>query len=107
MLCIDISERQDFSKLPIKHPQIFWSLMAQSKLFDIERLIKFRRDMHHNPELAFKEVDTSNNIVEYLKSVGVKASDVRRIAKTALVIDIKGQAPPVPLFFLLHLTIIT
>lgn len=69
--------------------------MAESKLFDLERLIKFRKHMHKYPELAYEEVETSKNIIEYLKTLGIEDSQIRRVAKTGIIVDIKGKAPPV------------
>ena len=74
--------------------------MAESKLFDLERLIKFRRHLHKYPELAYEEVETSKNIIEYLKTLGIEDSQIRRVAKTGIIVDIKGKAPPV--FILPH-----
>lgn len=69
--------------------------MVEKRLYDLERLTKFRRNMHQNPELAFEEVKTSNSIIEYLLSIGVEKSQIRRAAKTGIIVDINGKAPPV------------
>lgn len=51
--------------------------------------------MHQNPEIAFEEVETSKNIRNYLKELGVEDSQFRVVAKTGLIVDIRGKAPPV------------
>mmetsp|Transcript_30308 Transcript_30308/g.34971 ORF Transcript_30308/g.34971 Transcript_30308/m.34971 type:complete len:400 (+) Transcript_30308:14-1213(+) len=68
--------------------------MVEKKLFDLDKLIEFRRHVHQYPELAFEEFNTSAKIVEYLKSIGIVDSQIRRIAKTGLTVDIKGKAEP-------------
>ena len=67
----------------------------ERSLFDIERLIAFRRKVHSHPELAFEEVETSKLIIEYLKTLGVKDTQIRRMAKTGIVVDLQGQGPKV------------
>ncbi len=69
--------------------------MAEKKLYDLERLTKFRRNIHKYPELAFEEVKTSSSIIEYLLSIGIEKSQIRRSAKTGIIVDIDGKAPPV------------
>lgn len=69
--------------------------MVERKLYNLEKLTEFRRELHKNPELAFEEVVTSAKIIEYLKGLGVVDSQIRRIAKTGITVDIKGKAPPV------------
>mmetsp|Transcript_51763 Transcript_51763/g.59464 ORF Transcript_51763/g.59464 Transcript_51763/m.59464 type:complete len:399 (-) Transcript_51763:23-1219(-) len=68
--------------------------MVEKKLFDLAKLIKFRKHMHNNPELAFEEVNTSKNIISYLKDLGIEDSQIRVVAKTGLVVDIKGKGAP-------------
>ncbi len=41
-----------------------------------DELIKFRRDLHENPELSFKEFRTTEKIKEKLMSLGVKIIDM-------------------------------
>lgn len=69
--------------------------MEKKNLFDLDRLISFRRDIHQHPEAGFEEVRTSQKIIDYLLSIGVEKSNITRIAKTGLLVDIKGKAPPV------------
>ena len=69
--------------------------MVERALFDVERLTAFRRKVHSHPELAFQEVETSKLIIEYLKTLGIKDTQIRRMAKTGIVVDISGKAPEV------------
>jgi metal-dependent amidase/aminoacylase/carboxypeptidase family protein len=69
--------------------------MVEGKLFDIDKLIKLRRTIHQNPELAFEEVNTSAAIIKYLKELGIQDSQIRRVAKTGILVDIYGKALPV------------
>ncbi len=69
--------------------------MAERALFDIERLTAFRRKVHSHPELAFEELETSKMIIEYLKTLGVNETQIRRMAKTGIVVDLQGKAPKV------------
>ena len=69
--------------------------MVERKLFDLDKLIKLRRYIHQNPEIAFEEVNTSQTIINYLKSIGIEDSQIRRVAKTGILVDIYGKAPPV------------
>ncbi len=56
----------------------------ENQYYNLEKLIKFRRDLHEyllffvekttfirNPESSFKEYSTSNKCHEYLKSINV------------------------------------
>ncbi|MFA9453329.1 MAG: M20 family metallopeptidase, partial [Candidatus Aminicenantaceae bacterium] len=57
-----------------------------------EDLIKWRRDFHRNPEVAFQEVGTSRVIKEFLEGLGLP---VKSLAGTGLRADLKGgQAGP-------------
>ena len=73
--------------------------MMERKLFDLEKLTKLRRYIHQNPELAFEEVGTSEAIIRYLKKLGIQDSQIRRVAKTGIIVDIHGKAPPVTHLF--------
>jgi metal-dependent amidase/aminoacylase/carboxypeptidase family protein len=44
--------------------------------------------MHQYPETGFKEFRTQTAIIEYLKSIGIKASQMQKIAGTGLVVDL-------------------
>ncbi len=41
-----------------------------------KELIKFRRDLHENPELSFKEIRTTKKIKDKLMSLGIKIIDI-------------------------------
>lgn len=64
-------------------------------LFDLDKLIQFRKEVHENPELSFQEVETSRKIIKYLNSLGISDERIKRIAKTGIIVDIHGEAPPV------------
>jgi hippurate hydrolase len=63
----------------------------------LERLIAFRRELHQNPEISMKEVETKKRIIGILKEFGVQDEWILPeypSVKTALVVDIKGQGEP-------------
>ncbi|MGM0446445.1 MAG: M20 metallopeptidase family protein [Bacillota bacterium] len=63
--------------------------LINKKADQIEKeLIKWRRDIHKNPELGFKEYDTSDYIVEKLEDFGV---EYKRICDTGVVGLIQGK----------------
>ena len=62
--------------------------------FDLEELKKFRRWMHQNAELSFEEFNTKNKILEFLKNSGIDSSQIRELAKTGLIVTLKGKAEP-------------
>ncbi|EAR99577.2 amidohydrolase (macronuclear) [Tetrahymena thermophila SB210] len=70
-----------------------YKMSSQNSKFDINKLIKFRRNMHLNPETGFKEFQTQQNIKEYLLSIGIQENQIKVCAQTGLVVDIRGQAP--------------
>lgn len=53
-------------------------------------LVKIRRTIHANPELAFEEVETSRLVVETLEGIGLIP---RRIARTGVITTIEGRLP--------------
>ena len=55
---------------------------------NIEKLIKWRRQLHSFPELAFNEIETSNFIAEKLESFGIKT--YRGLGKTGIVGVLQG-----------------
>jgi len=67
--------------------------MMQNKLFDLQRLISFRREIHQFPEIAFEEFKTAERIIKYLNDLGIDQKSIRRIAKTGIVVDVKGKGP--------------
>lgn len=54
-------------------------------------IIEWRRHLHANPELSFKEKKTSAFIEKKLKSFG--SFDIRRLTPTSVVADLAGKAP--------------
>ena len=54
-------------------------------------LLKFRRDIHANPELKFEEVRTSDQIAAYLESLGLTVH--RGMGQTGVVASLKGTGP--------------
>jgi metal-dependent amidase/aminoacylase/carboxypeptidase family protein len=67
--------------------------MEKSKLFDYDRLVKFRKDIHKHPETAYTEFRTGEKIYEYLESIGIKQSQIKKVAKTGYIVDINGTGP--------------
>lgn len=53
-------------------------------------IVRLRRTIHSNPELAFEEVATSALVAETLEKAGLTAT--RGIAKTGVIADLKGRA---------------
>lgn len=66
----------------------------EGKAYNHEKLVAFRRQMHENPELGFKEFNTRENIKKFLTDIGVDSKCFREMAKTALVVDLKGKKSP-------------
>ena len=70
--------------------------MLQHKIKDLasrskSRVIDFRRHLHANPELSFKEYETSAFVERQLKELGL--SNIERKAETGLVALIQGRNP--------------
>ena len=55
---------------------------------NLPSVIDIRRHIHANPELSFKEVNTSAYILSVLDKLGLKA---KKIAGTGLVVEIEGK----------------
>jgi len=68
--------------------------MKSLNLYNLEALIDFRHDLHKHPELAFQEFRTNTKILEYLSVLGVPQENIRQVAQTGILVDIKGTAPP-------------
>ncbi|MEL7648899.1 MAG: M20 family metallopeptidase [Sedimentibacter sp.] len=69
-------------------------------------LIEFRRDLHENPELSFKEFNTSNKIKEKLQTLGIEIIDIGmetgvvgllRGAKDGPTIALRGDIDALPI----------
>ena len=54
-------------------------------------IIEWRRHIHENPELSFKEINTSNYVADLLKSFG--NIEVIRPTKTSVIGILKGATP--------------
>lgn len=55
------------------------------------KLISFRRDLHAHPELKFEEFRTSDQIADYLGTLGLKVH--RGLSKTGIVATLRGNGP--------------
>jgi len=65
-------------------------IVISTEVFKIrDELQQIRRYFHNNPELSFKEHNTSQNIIEYLKTCGIETQI--NIAKTGVVGLLKGD----------------
>ena len=64
---------------------------------NIDRLIEFRHDVHKNPELGFKEFETSRKVKEHLLLFGLEEASIKSCAGTGYVVDIVGTGEPVPI----------
>ena len=58
------------------------------------RLVALRRELHANPELSFKEIETARRLEEALLDVGVDR--VERVTETGLVARVRGRNPNAP-----------
>lgn len=67
--------------------------MTASQLYNFEKLIAIRQDLHKHPELSFNENRTSSKIIEALLNLGIQETQIKRVAKTGLIVDIYGKAP--------------
>ena len=66
-----------------------------NQIYNIEKLIAFRRDIHKNAETAFQEFKTGEKILNYLKEIGINTSQAKILAKTGIVLDISGTGTKV------------
>jgi hippurate hydrolase len=58
------------------------------------QLVSLRRELHRHPELAFKEEQTASRLEQELQKLG--AFDVRRVAGTGVVAQIRGRNSQAP-----------
>jgi len=65
----------------------------KSPHYDLDKLVAFRHDLHKHAELSYKEIRTSNKILEYIKNLGISENNIQKVAQTGLIIDINGTAP--------------
>ena len=54
-------------------------------------IVSFRRHLHKNPELSFKEFNTQKFVEEKLQSFGI--TNVKRMANTGIVATVEGKNP--------------
>lgn len=54
-----------------------------------DKLIKYRRELHENPELSLKEYETTKRIIKWLKDENIKILDLP--LKVGLVAEIEGD----------------
>jgi metal-dependent amidase/aminoacylase/carboxypeptidase family protein len=61
----------------------------------IDRVTRFRKDMHAHPELAFQEVETARKVRAFLTTeIGIPEDLIRPCAGTGFVVDLWGRAAP-------------
>lgn len=65
----------------------------KNTLYDFAKLVEFRKDIHKHPETAYTEFRTGCKIYEYLETLGITSSQIKKVAKTGFIVDIKGKAP--------------
>lgn len=58
------------------------------KTDELDKLVRFRRDVHQHPELGFEEHETSRKVREYLDSLGVEYAS--GLGQTGIVATIVG-----------------
>lgn len=63
------------------------------RIFDLQKLITFRRLLHKYPEGSLQEFDTTNRILDFLLTLGVKREAIQVVIndKTGLIVDIPGR----------------
>lgn len=59
-------------------------------LREYEQVVAWRRHLHANPELSYKEFNTVKYVDEQVKAMGLSTTSM---AETGLVVDIKGKNP--------------
>ena len=64
------------------------------KIYNLSHLIELRHWFHKNAEISLEEFNTSKRIMEELKLMGLKDSEIQIKAKTGLQVDIKGTGSP-------------
>lgn len=68
---------------------------AGKTLYDIEKLVKFRREMHQFAEVSLKEFETVKRIRRYLNEVlHIPDENIKKCTETGLTVDLVGTAPP-------------
>ena len=59
--------------------------------FNFERIVEVRRHLHQNPELSFKEFNTSKYIQDFLQENNISFKS--GILKTGVIAEIPGKNP--------------
>ena len=54
-----------------------------------EEVISLRRDFHQNPELGYREFETSKKVKEYLSALGLE--DIKTVTKTGVTAILRGS----------------
>ena len=68
--------------------------ITQKPLYDLPKLISLRQLLHSSPELSFQEHETQSKIKSFLHTLGLPDSSIIPCAKTGLIVNICGKAPP-------------
>ena len=65
-------------------------IKSLSKEYNKE-VVEFRRHIHANPELSYKEFNTAKYVEEKLRSFGL--TSIQNMATTGLIVDVRGKNP--------------
>lgn len=65
--------------------------VQQQSISSAPEIVKWRRHLHANPELSFKEFNTSKFIAETLREIGL--TPIEGIAETGIVVLVEGRNP--------------
>ena len=57
---------------------------------DVDAMIALRQKIHSWPEGGFQEFCTQLLIIETLLGLGIERKEIKKCAKTGLVVDIRG-----------------
>jgi len=69
------------------------SLLLSKYNFDIEPVILIRHELHKHPELAFKEFNTKQLLINFLKNgANFDQTNIKTFAKTGFTYDIRGRS---------------
>ncbi len=56
-----------------------------------DKLVAYRRELHENPELSFKEIETTKRIRTWLTEAGIEIKEYP--LEVGVVAEIKGELP--------------
>jgi len=65
--------------------------VQQQSISSAPEIVKWRRHLHANPELSFKEYNTSKFVAETLREIGL--TPIEGIAETGIVVLVEGKNP--------------